>query len=250
VALVLVSAARAEAPRASAAAKLRFGSLAQAAPTAVVGCALSGLISGTFCALVPAWMQDRGIQQTTIALFMLMTVLGGFAFQVPVGGASDRFDRRVVLAALGLVFAVAAYAMVRLPRSQPVVSPAAASLFMSALYPVCVADAHDRMPSDRVVAMSGQLILVSGLGSVVGPLIGAILMARFEINGVFYFMATAVLLPALVAGLASLIPPPSRHLKPPFDILTPQAGPLAHDPLSSSGEPSKLDLGWVPTSQR
>jgi len=240
VALVLVSAARAEAPRASAAVKLPYGSLARAAPTAFVGCALSGLVSGTFYALVPAWMQDRGIKQATIALFMLTAVLGGFALQVPVGRASDRFDRRVVLAGLGLGFAGVAYAMVNLPRSLQVILPAAALLggFMSALYPVCVAEAHDRMPADRVVAVSGRLILVSGLGSAVGPLIGAILMARFEIDGLFYFMATAVLLLALVAGLGSVMAPPPRHLKPTFEILTPQAGPLAHDSLSSSREPS------------
>ena len=31
---------------------------------------------------------------------------------------------------------------------------------MSTLYPVCVADALDRMPVDRVVAVSSRLILV------------------------------------------------------------------------------------------
>jgi len=40
--------------------------------------------------------------------------------------------------------------------------------------------AHDRMPSDRVLAVSGQLILVSGVGSVLGPLIGANAMERFR----------------------------------------------------------------------
>ena len=69
--------------------------------------------------------------------------------------------------------------MVLLPRSLPTILPAAVLLggFMSTLYPVCVAHAHDRMPADRVVAVSGRLILVSGLGSVLGPLIGASLMA-------------------------------------------------------------------------
>jgi hypothetical protein len=109
-------------------------------------------------------MQDVGIARTTIALFMLVAVLGGLAFQVPVGRLSDRFDRRIVLAALGLGFAGAAVALVLLPRSLPVVLPAAALLggFMSTLYPICVAHAHDRMPADRVVAVSGRLILVSG----------------------------------------------------------------------------------------
>jgi ABC-type uncharacterized transport system permease subunit len=49
---------------------------------------------------------------------------------------SDRFDRRIVMAALGLGFAGIAVALVFLPRSPPVVLPAAALLggFMSTLY--------------------------------------------------------------------------------------------------------------------
>ena len=130
---------------------------------------MSGLISSAFYALVPAYLQDAGTTRATIALFMLVAVLGGLAFQVPVGWLSDRFDRRLVLAALGLGFAAIAVILVRLPRSLSVVLPTAILLggFMSTLYPVCVSYAHDRMPADRVVAVSGRLILLSGLGSVV-----------------------------------------------------------------------------------
>jgi hypothetical protein len=57
------------------------------------------------------------------------------------------------------------------------------------------------MPADRVVVVSGRLILLSGLGSVAGPLVGASLMAHFTIDGVFYFMAAAALfLTFLAAG--------------------------------------------------
>ncbi len=191
LALVMVSTTRAEAPRTAEAARLPYGHLSRAAPLAVAGCAVSGLVSSAFYALVPAWMQDEGIERSTIALFMLVAVLGGLAFQVPIGRLSDRFDRRVVLAALGAGFAVAAVALVLLPHSLPIVLTAAALLggFMSTLYPVCVAFAHDHMPADRVVAVSGRLILVSGIGSVIGPIVGASLMARFDIDGVFYFMA-------------------------------------------------------------
>jgi len=59
---------------------------------------------------------------------MLAAVLGGLAFQVPIGRLSDRFDRRIVLAALGLGFAGTAAALVFLPHSLPVVLPAAALL--------------------------------------------------------------------------------------------------------------------------
>ena len=236
IALVMVSTTRAEPPRIMAAVPLPYGLLLRAAPVAVAGCALSGLISSAFYSLVPAWMQDYGIERTTIALVMLLAVLGGLAFQVPVGRLSDRFDRRVVLAALALAFAGTAVALVVLPHSLSVVLPLGALLggFMSALYPVCVAHAHDRMPADRVVAVSGQLILLSGLGSVAGPLIGTRVMARFGIDGLFYFMAIAAFLLALLATSRSLTRAAPVHLGRPFEILAPQAVPLAHSPLDAA----------------
>jgi MFS family permease len=72
VALVMVTAAEAEPPRVSATAALPYGVLTRAAPIAVLGSALSGLVGGTFYALVPAWMQDQGTARATIALFMLV----------------------------------------------------------------------------------------------------------------------------------------------------------------------------------
>jgi MFS family permease len=246
VALVMVSATRAEPPRSTAAANLPYGQLVRAAPVAVGGTALSGLISSSFYTLVPAWMQGEGIVRETIAVSMLAAVLGGLAFQVPIGRLSDRFDRRIVLAVLGLGFAGTAVALVLLPHSLPVVLPAAALLggFMSTLYPVCVAHAHDRMPASRVVAVSSQLILVSGLGSVIGPLIGTNLMLRFSIDGLFYFMAAAALLLAVLAAGRSLITASPQHLERPFEILAPQAATLAHDPLGASDElPSQDPVG-------
>jgi MFS family permease len=249
VALVMVSTTRAEPPRLTAAATLPCRHLLRAAPVAVIGSALSGLISSSFYALVPAWMQGEGIARETIAMSMLVAVLGGLAFQVPIGRLSDRFDRRIVLAVLGLGVAGTAVALVLLPHSLPAVLPAAALLggFMSTLYPVCVANAHDRMPADRVVAVSGQLILVSGLGSVIGPLVGTSLMAGFSIDGVFYFMAAAALLLAFVAAGRSLTTASPQHLERPFEILAPQAAPLAHAPLGSSDEPPSPDpVGSLP----
>ena len=102
---------------------------------------------------------------------------------------------------------------------------------MSALYPVCVADAHDHMPVDRVVAVSGRLILISGLGYVIGPTIGASVMARFSVHGLLYFMASAALLLAVVAVARRLAGAPTTHQGRTFEILAPQAAPLAHELL-------------------
>jgi MFS family permease len=144
-------------------------------------------------------------------------------------------------------FAGAAVALVHLPRTLPVILPAAALLggFMSTLYPVCVAHALDCMPADRVVAVSSRLILVTGLGSVLGPLIGMSLMERFEIDGVFYFMGIAGFLLAILAGGRSLISASPMHLERPFEILAPQAAVLAHDQLPSSDDLSPPDRGCI-----
>jgi len=86
------------------------------------------------------------------------------------------------------------------------------------------------------VAVSGRLILLSGLGSVVGPLIGASLMAHFTIDGVFYFMAAAALFLTFLAAGRSFTTLAPHHVDRPFEILAPQAATLAHAPLNASDE--------------
>jgi MFS family permease len=245
IALVMVCTTRAEPPQVTAAPRLPGGQLSRAAPVAVAGAALSGFIASMFYALVPAWMQSEGTRPETIGIFMLAAVLGGLAFQVPVGRLSDRFERRLVLALLSLGLAAAAVTLIHLPRNLVTILPFAALLggFLSTLYPVCVAHAHDRMPADRVVAVSGRLILVSGLGSVLGPLLGTSVMRRFDIDGVFYLMAAAGCLLALIAAARSLTSAAPPHLKRPFEILEPQAAPLAHDPGGSAEGPPPAAAG-------
>lgn len=239
LALFMVTMTKAEPPTISISPeRLPFSQIFSAAPLAVAGCVTKGFVSSSFYALVPAWAQTNGAPRENIALFMLVAVLGGLAFQIPVGRISDRFDRRVVLATLAGGLAITAFTIVHLPHYLLEILPAAALLggFISTLYPVSAAYALDRMPADRVVAVSGQLILLSGLGSVVGPLVGTNIMARFEINGVFYLMAgAAILLTFLAAGGSKLRAAP-RHLRRTFGILPPEPTLHAHDPLGSSAD--------------
>lgn len=245
LALVMVSTTRAEAPViAPEISTLRYGDLTRQAPVAVAGCAISGMISSSFYALVPAWMLSEQIPQETIALFMLVAVLGGLALQVPVGRLSDRSDRRVVLIGLALGFSAAAILLVLLPQRLAVVLPVAALLggFMSTLYPVCVAHALDRMPADRVVAVSGRLILVSGFGSALGPMVGAGVMARLDIDGLLYFMAAATALLAAVVGLRIRAKAPPVHVERPFEIIDPTTAPISQEPEATDedGTPHPL----------
>lgn len=207
MALALVSLTRAEPPQITAATALPYGQLTRVAPVAVAGAAISGLIIGAFYSLVPAWMQERGNDRVTIGLVMLASVFGGLAFQIPVGRLSDRLDRRIVLIGLCLGLAGTSIALVCLPRTLPAILPTAFLFggFLSTLYPVSVAHAHDRMHGERIVPVSGRLVLLFGLGSITGPLLGTSFVVGFGINGVLYLIATVALLLAVFAGARSLM---------------------------------------------
>ena len=160
-------------------------------------------------------MQGRRNDRATIGLVMLATVFGGFAFQIPVGRLSDRFDRRMVLAGLCLGLVGTSIALVHLPRNLLAVLPTAFLFggFLSTLYPVSVAYAHDSMHGEQVVAVSGRLILLFGLGSILGPLLGTSFVVGFGINGVLYLIATVALLLARFAATRSLTSTPPPHVK-------------------------------------
>ena len=141
MALALVSLTRAEPPQITEASALPYGQLIRAAPVAVAGAAIAGLIVGAFYTLVPAWMQERGNDHETIGLVMLAFVLGGLAFQIPVGQLSDRLDRCMVLTGFSLGLLGTSIALVYLPRTLLAVLPTAFLFggFLSTLYPVSVA---------------------------------------------------------------------------------------------------------------
>jgi MFS family permease len=245
MALAIVSTTRAEPPRVNVEDAVPYGQLLRSIPVAVAGAALSGLITSVFYALVPVWMQERNIDSATIGLVMLAAVLGGLAFQLPVGHLSDRLDRRMVLAVLCAGLAGTALAVVYLPRTLSVILPMAALLggFISVLYPLCVAHAHDVIPAGRVVPVSGQLILLNGLGAILGPLLGMGLKGSFGIDGIFYLIVgTATVLAAIAASrsLTSALPP---HPVRPFEVLAPQVPVVAHEPPTAREQQSPTRRG-------
>ena len=206
--------------------QLKIGELSVAAPVAVVGCFAGGLVSGSFYALVPVYAQSNGRSVLEISSYMALAITGGLLMQIPIGKLSDSFDRRLVA---GLVaFAFAGLALTIAPARATPWFPAVWLLlggFMSVIYPVCVAHANDRMPAERAVSVSGRLILVSGIGSALGPLLGAATMQEFGIartfrlhggrGGAFRALRPGARVERASASVqaAATVPAASRHLR-------------------------------------
>ena len=57
------------------------------------------------------------------------------------------------------------------------------------LYSVCIAYTNDHLEPQQMIAASGALVLVSGLGAITGPLLFAMIMDRFGDHALFWAIA-------------------------------------------------------------
>jgi MFS family permease len=237
LALAVVATTKAEQPALVAPVRLRGFELAAAAPVAVTGCLAAGLITGAFYALVPVYAQSSGRSVMEISFYMALAITGGLLMQVPIGRLSDSFDRRLVAGVVAFAFAGVALAVA--PARATPWFPAVWLLlggFMSVIYPVCVAHANDRLPAERAVSVSGRLILISGIGSALGPLLGASAMSALGIRGLFQCMAAVAGLFAFFALARALgVRQPAFKRRRPF-LLLPAI--FSHDLAHAAKDPA------------
>ncbi len=224
VALVMVAATRAGAPQLGESPRLPYGQLGRAAPVAVAGAAMFGMVSGIFYTLAPVWAQANGATVDEIGQFMFAAILGGLCFQPLIGRLSDAFDRRYVVAAVALGLALALVGVnILASGSWPwYLADFCMGGFLFTLYPVCVAHAVDRMNPDLVVEIGGRLILISGIASSLGPIVGNQAVLAFGTVGFIYVIAAlSALLTTIIVVRCALVPAPTRH-KQRFAILSDQ----------------------------
>ncbi|MWP38473.1 MFS transporter [Rhodobacter sphaeroides] len=211
--------------------RLRLRDLRRLAPVSFAGCATTGLASSAFYSLVPAYAQTQGVEASSISAFMATAIAGGLAFQIPVGTLSDRFDRRILAGCIAAGLAISTLCLALLPLSTPVILIVTFILggFMSTIYPVCVAHANDRVEPERAVATSGRLILIQGIASFLGPIIGTTVMGQTGIEGVYVYMSlVAMIFVAAVVWRVKHVEAPVQKERP-FVILTERMSqPISH----------------------
>ncbi|MDZ7603648.1 MAG: MFS transporter, partial [Hoeflea sp.] len=153
---------------------------------------LIGIANGAFGTLAPVFGANVGLTTLTIATMMSITIFSGAVMQLPAGRMSDRMDRRYVLAGLAAVAGLSGLAIAVIQPSGIGILFGLISLYgaMSyTLYSITVAHANDFAASDKFVTVSGGLLLLYGIGTIIGPLIGGFAMAS---NTYLLFAVTAV----------------------------------------------------------
>lgn len=173
-------------------AKLNLRKLWHVSPLSVAGCLVVGLTNGAFWTIGPIYVQQLGYGSAMIASFMSAAILAGAAAQYPLGLLSDVIDRRRILILASLLSSGAGVLLMLTGERSEFAMLAGAGLygvFAMALFGLAAAHANDHADPEDFVAISGGLLLLYGVGSVVGPLVSPSIMTAFGPAALFGYTA-------------------------------------------------------------
>ncbi len=174
--------------------KLDLRAIYRNSPVSFVAILLIGVANGAFGTLGPVFGSDVGLADITIASMMSITIFSGAVLQLPAGRLSDRMDRRYVLAGLAAIAGLSGLTIYLLAPTGLVVLFTIIAIYgaMSyTLYSIIVAHANDFATSDQFVTVSGGLLLLYGVGTIIGPALGGFAMATGDPYMLFLVTALA-----------------------------------------------------------
>ena len=180
------------APVFGAAEKMSVVELYRASPLGVIATVFTGMAHGTIFGLGAVYAARKGFSTEQVSIFMACFLFGGLIFQWPIGFVSDYIDRRRVMAAIALSSAVLAVVILLVPPASVIfyvltVLLGGASIPM---YSMCVAYINDRLEPGQIVAASGGIVMVIGIGLSTGPV--AISFVMQFLGPEFFFVGIAM----------------------------------------------------------
>ncbi len=180
---------------------VEFFNFMRRAPQGSLGSFSSGMIIGAYLTLAPAWGIQQGLTSSVVSVFMALSIFGGLILQWPIGKLSDRYDRGLLMLALGL-------AMVLMPigfiftvgiQTLTLIGALAFGGIAYSVYPLSVCHANDQTPQGQFVMTTTVMLLLYGIGAAIGPLAAALFMWLMGAAGLFIFIImTAAVFSALM----------------------------------------------------
>ena len=161
--------------------KMTLRILFKASPLAVISNALTGVAHGTIFGLGAVYARQKGFDNELVSIFMACFLFGGLLFQWPLGLLSDRVDRRkMIIVMAGVAVALTLLAAITQAGGTPffVIIALLGGMAMP-MYSTCIAYANDRLEPEQIVAASGSLVMVAGIGMSTGPIMVSYLMSLF-----------------------------------------------------------------------
>lgn len=237
VAAIPIALTRTETPQTLDQPTMPLTQLYKISPTGIVGAFMAGIILGAYYGLAAFYGQQIGLSLGEISVFLTVVTLGGLLMQWPIGHLSDLMDRRRVIVGVNVCLAFAALSVGLVGASSLSMLLILGALFGGltfTLYPLCVANANDRIESENTIAMTRGLIIAYSAGAIVGPAIGAAIMG-ITTPGLFFFVSAVALSTSLFViarmRVAEAVP---EDLREDFQVL-PRTTPVVTE-LDPRGE--------------
>lgn len=173
--------------------RVNFTKLYANSPAAVVGMFLAGTIAGAWNFQAAVYAQSIGMSGNQIPFLLAIAMIGGAIFQYPIGYASDRMDRRIVMIFAGIAgLSLSIVAQLVPGAAAPTLIFIIMFLFGAVLFPIyslVVAHANDYAQPSEFVEISSGLLVINGIGAMIGPVVAGFLINAMGSNGFFTTMA-------------------------------------------------------------
>jgi MFS family permease len=170
---------------------MRLRDVVAVAPLGIVGATVAGVAYSSLIGMGAVFGNAAGLSVPRISVLIAVTVLGGMVGQWPISRASDRRDRRIVIAITSLLAAVAAGVTVLLVDSTwpLLVGFGVLGMLSMPLYSLAVSHLNDWLEPEQIVTASATLVLTAGIGSIAGPLLSSVMLTVAGPAGFLWLMA-------------------------------------------------------------
>ena len=145
-------------------------------PLGLYGVVLSGLGSGVFWSLLPIFTQDNGFNDKFNSIFVILYLLGGALVQWPIGVLSDKIDRRKTILFSSFVALISCWSINFLVFTQNSnLNLLLLCIFFVGvgsipIYSLSISHTNDGINKNSLIGLSVLMLVLSSIGSVVGPL--------------------------------------------------------------------------------
>jgi MFS family permease len=175
-------------------ASVALGQAWRISPVGMAGMLPVGGLSMMVAGFAPIHATASGYSQQEVATLMFAMPLGTLLFQIPLGWASDRTDRRNVLIVAALLVVLAGIVASRMDGSALAVMIAIYVVWSGSsesIYSLSSAHANDRASKDDLVTLSSTMLFAWSLSGFLVPGLGTILTAVYGTQS-FMYVAIAI----------------------------------------------------------
>lgn len=187
--------------------RFSFSTLFRRSHTAFAGAMGSGVIMGSFWSLGAIYALGETQNPAFVPSFIAANIIAGALAQYPIGMASDRLDRRHVLAFLCAACALSAFSLwMASSELALLVGAAAFGASGNSLYAVSLAKVADNSKRDEFVMLGSSVLLLNALSAATASLIIGWAMRVWGNDALFLLLCLA----SIGFGIFIALQPPGR----------------------------------------